>query len=108
LRKTLKIYKEPRVLIRANSKYQFREMAEPDACCGMGGSFSLSYYQTSTNIGLKKIDNIKASGATIVATGCPACMIQMKDMLAKTNTIVDVKHVIEIYSDGLFSEADYA
>jgi glycolate oxidase iron-sulfur subunit len=99
LRKTLKIYQEPRILIDKKSKYIFKEMPEADACCGMGGSFNLSYYGTSTDIGLKKIVNIKASGASIVATGCPACMMQLKDMLAKTNTQISVKHVIELYSD---------
>jgi glycolate oxidase iron-sulfur subunit len=108
LRKTLKIYKEPRILIRANSKYAFSEMSEPDSCCGMGGSFNLKYYGTSTDIGLKKIDNIKDSGAAIVATGCPACMIQLKDMMAKENTEVDVKHVIEIYFDSLAGKTETA
>jgi glycolate oxidase iron-sulfur subunit len=101
LRKTLKIYKEPRTLIRANSTYVFAEMPEADSCCGMGGSFNLNYYGASTDIGLKKIENIKASGAAVVATGCPACMLQIKDMAAKSKTSVDVKHVIEIYSDSL-------
>ena len=71
LRKTLKVYKEPRVLIRANSKYQFREMAEPDACCGMGGSFSLNYYQTSTNIGLKESRKHQGFGRNDGGNGMP-------------------------------------
>jgi glycolate oxidase iron-sulfur subunit len=106
LRKTLKIYKEPRALIRASSIYKFKEMHQPDACCGMGGSFNLKYYGTSTKIGLKKIANIKASGASVVATGCPACMIQLKDMMAKTKTPVDVKHIIEIYFNGVVRESE--
>jgi glycolate oxidase iron-sulfur subunit len=106
LRKSLKIFKEPRILIQASSKYQFEEMPEPDSCCGMGGSFNLKYYGTSTDIGLKKVQNIRASGAETVATGCPACMIQLKDMLAKANTGVSVRHVIEIYSDGLAAKPE--
>jgi glycolate oxidase iron-sulfur subunit len=100
LRKTLGIYKEPRMLIGENTVYSFKEMPEATACCGMGGSFSLSDYATSTEIGLRKIDNIKASGASIVATGCPACMVHISDMLAKTNSSVAVRHIIEIYADG--------
>lgn len=100
LRKTLGVYQEPRILIDRDSKYTFKEMPEADTCCGMGGSFNLSYYGTSSDIGLKKIENIKASGASVVSTGCPACMMQLKDMLAKTNTPISVKHIIEIYSDG--------
>jgi hypothetical protein len=28
-------------------------------------------------------------------------MIQIKDMLARTHTAAEVKHVVEIYSEGL-------
>ena len=97
LRKTLDIYKEPRDLIKSNNNYEFKEMAEADTCCGMGGSFNLSHYDLSTNIGVKKISNIEASGASIVATGCPACMIQLTDMLANSKKTVTVSHVVEIY-----------
>jgi glycolate oxidase iron-sulfur subunit len=93
LRKSLKIYKEPRTLIRASASYRFTEMPEAEVCCGMGGSFSLNHYGISTAIGLKKIENIRDSGASIVATTCPACMIQ-------------IKHVVEIYSDGLLSKKE--
>jgi glycolate oxidase iron-sulfur subunit len=102
LHNTLKVYKEPRILIHASSKYELTEMPDATACCGMGGSFNLKHYGTSMEIGLKKIEKIKASGASIVATGCPACMIQLNDMMAKTNTAVDVKHVVDLYADGLF------
>ncbi len=74
-------------------------MAEADTCCGMGGSFNLSHYDLSTNIGVKKISNIEASGASIVATGCPACMIQLTDMLANLKKTVTVSHVVEIYNN---------
>ena len=46
-------------------------------------------------------DNIVASGAEVVATGCPACMMQLSDMLAHNGDSVTVKHTIEIYADSL-------
>jgi len=97
LRKTLDIYTEPRDLIKSNDNYIFKEMADADACCGMGGSFNLTHYDLSTDIGLKKVSNIEASGASIVATGCPACMLQLTDMLAKAKKPITVSHVVEIY-----------
>jgi len=106
LRKTLNIYQEPRRMIGKNPKYIFTEMPEADACCGMGGSFNLSYYGLSSDIGKRKIENIVASGASVVATGCPACMIQLKDMLAKAESAIIVKHVIEVYADGHIQTVD--
>jgi glycolate oxidase iron-sulfur subunit len=99
LTKTLGIRREPRLLIKANPAYAFREMADPDLCCGMGGSFNLQYYDASAAIGMKKVDAIRASGASVVATGCPACMIQLSDMLARADLPVAVRHVIDIFAD---------
>lgn len=101
LRKTLDIYSEPRDLICVNQSYLFKEMAEADTCCGMGGSFNLMHYNLSTDIGAKKVSNIEASGASIVATGCPACMIQLSDMLARKKKSVTIAHPIEIYAETL-------
>lgn len=101
LKKSLGVSAEPRTLIKANNDYSFTEMPEADWCCGMGGSFNLQYYEISADIGKRKTGNIKISGADVVATGCPACMIQISDMLSRGNEKVTVKHPIEIYAESL-------
>jgi len=101
LKKSLDISEEPRDLIRANPNYNLIEMPSSDWCCGLGGSFNLQYYDISANIGKTKCDNIKASGASVVATGCPACMLQISDMLSKSNARITIKHPIEIYRELL-------
>jgi glycolate oxidase iron-sulfur subunit len=99
LKKSLGVSAEPRSLIKAHPGYRLKEMAESDRCCGLGGSFNLQYYELSSNIGRIKIDHIKASGCSIVATGCPACMLQLSDMLSKSGEDIRVRHTIEIYSE---------
>lgn len=66
-----------------NKNCELVEMVEPDRCCGCGGSFTLTHYDISQQIGQKKRDSIVATGADVVATGCPACMMQLSDMLAR-------------------------
>jgi len=101
LKKSLGVSKEPRDLIKANPRYLLREMRDADTCCGMGGSFNLQYYDISSDIGKVKLENIKLSGCSIVATSCPACMIQIADMLSKSGKHFAVKHPVEIYADFL-------
>ena len=101
LKKTLGVFAEPRTLIKANTGYRLKEMPESDRCCGFGGSFNLQYYELSANIGKLKLDNIKASGCQVVATGCPACMLQFFDMLSKSGDNILVKHPVEIYAELL-------
>ncbi len=101
LKKSLGISEQPRKLISANPAYRLKEMAEADRCCGCGGSFNLQHYEISSSIGKRKRDNIVATDCTTVATGCPACMLQISDMLSQEGDRIEVKHVIEIYADSL-------
>lgn len=101
LQKSLGVSRQPRELIRMNPDYTLVEMAEANRCCGCGGSFTLTHYPLSLQMGQRKRDNVVASGAGVVATGCPACMMQLTDMLARNNDSVQVKHTIEIYAESL-------
>lgn len=101
MKKSLGVTAQPRNLIRMNPKYDLVEMAECDRCCGSGGSFNLYHYDLSKQIGERKRQNIVDSGAQVVSTGCPACMLQMTDMLSQHGDRVAVKHCIEIYADSL-------
>lgn len=101
LMKSLRVSKQPKDLIKMNKNYQLVPMKEADHCCGCGGTFTLTQPELSAKIGQRKRDNIVASGAEVVAMGCPACMMQISDMLARNHDSVKVKHTIEIYADSL-------
>ena len=101
LKKSLGIYNAPRTLINASSLYNLIEMENSDWCCGMGGSFNLQHYDISNKIGQKKYDNIVATKCECIATGCPACMIQIADVLSQNNSKIKIKHSIEIYAKQL-------
>ncbi|MBW1954676.1 MAG: (Fe-S)-binding protein [Deltaproteobacteria bacterium] len=98
LKKSLGVFREPRRLIQANPEYRLVEMAEADACCGMGGAFNLQYHEISTQIGTLKRDRVVDTGASVAATGCPACMMQLSDMLSRKDDRISVCHPIEIFS----------
>ena len=101
LKKSLGVAAQPRALLRANPNYDLKEMGESDWCCGCGGSFNLQHYEISAAIGRRKRENIEKSGAAVVATGCPACMLQLTDMLSQAGARVKVKHTVEIYAESL-------
>ena len=101
LKKSLGVAKAPRQLINANSDYRLKEMTASDWCCGLGGNFNLQYYEISAKIGEKKRKQIVDTGCSTVATGCPACMIQIADMLSRHPDPISIKHPVEIYAEGL-------
>ena len=67
----------------------------------MGGSFNLQYYDISKGIGMKKAAQIKDTGANVLATGCPACMIQISDMLSQAGAKIAVRHPVELLAQAL-------
>jgi glycolate oxidase iron-sulfur subunit len=101
LKKSLGVSVEPRELVRANPDYTLREMPAADDCCGMGGSFNLEHYGLSARIGRLKRDSIVSTGCSVVATGCPACMLQIADMLSQAGDRIAVKHPVELYAESL-------
>jgi len=91
-----KISAQPRAIINAISGLELVEMREPDRCCGMGGSFSVQYYGLSKKIAAHKMSAIADTGADIVVTACPGCMIQLIDNTIQKRMPQRVMHVMEL------------
>ena len=72
-------------------------MQDADRCAGGAGTYVLKDYETSQKIFDRKRRAIEESGGDVVATSCPACMIQLKNGLRGK---VSVKHVAELMSDA--------
>jgi glycolate oxidase iron-sulfur subunit len=90
------IREAPRKLLEALPQADYVEMEQADRCCGGAGTFSLSHYDLSMAIGRKKANCIAASGAEIVATSCPSCMMQLEDVLGRSGLPQKVVHLVEL------------
>ncbi|HHT9153228.1 MAG TPA: (Fe-S)-binding protein, partial [Candidatus Hypogeohydataceae bacterium YC40] len=99
---------EPRTIVSRCAN--LKEMEYPDRCCGGGGIFSIIYRDFSLKIGQHKIKSVEESGAQMVATSCPGCVLQIADLAASKDLHVETLHVIELLSrtlnQGLNSLAD--
>jgi glycolate oxidase iron-sulfur subunit len=104
LKKSLGVSEQPRAILKS-CPVEFVEMAEADRCCGSGGSFTLYHYDVSKKIGDRKAKNIEAVNPEIVATGCPACMMQLTDALSQHGANVTIKHVMEVFAEALGQKA---
>ncbi|WP_371376406.1 (Fe-S)-binding protein [Sporomusa aerivorans] len=90
------ISQEPRQLLRAIPGVEYAEMKDAAKCCGAGGTFSLAYYDLSRTINDWKLDNAEKTGASILATGCSACLMHITDGLAQRSSNMKVLHTAEI------------
>ena len=106
LKKTMQVFKEPREILMSIPGVTFKEMAAPDTCCGSGGSFVLTHYDTSASLGRNKVQDIGQTGAGTVATGCPACMMQLLDSLGRSGQHQSVTHYISLLADSYRKERE--
>lgn len=99
--RTIGITKEPRQILQALPQVDYVEMAEAGTCCGLGGTYSVYHYETSKKIGAKKATNIEASGAEIVATDCPGCIMQLQDSINHAGGTQHSMHILELLAEAL-------
>ena len=92
----------PREILRQSAGYV--EMERAGSCCGLGGTFSLAHYDLSCALGGAKVESILSSGADLVATACPGCMLQLEDQLARRGVKMPVLHVAQVYEMGYLKE----
>lgn len=90
------IGRQPREVLRSLSGIQLVEHDPQALCCGLGGSFSLEHPRLSDLIGQRKIQLIEDSGAEVVVTSCPGCMIQLMSQASRKGVPLKVLHLAEV------------
>ncbi len=92
----LGIKAQPRALLRSVAGLELREMAEPDVCCGFGGTFCVKYPEISTRMVSDKTADIVATGADTLLAGDMGCLLNMAGRLTRQGSDVRVRHIAEV------------
>ncbi len=90
------IKEQPRELLRRIPGVEYIEMPLANRCCGGSGTYSVTHHDMSMKILDVKMDSAMTTGADILATCCPSCMMQLKHGVNKHNWNAKVMHPIEL------------
>lgn len=90
----LGVTEEPRALLNMVADYV--PAAEEDTCCGFGGTFSVKFPELSAEIGKKKLKNSEDTGASLVVTDCPGCVMQIRGVATANDSQLKVEHISEL------------
>ena len=71
------------------------EMAEPEVCCGFGGTFCVKYPDISARMVTDKIRDIAATKADTVLAGDLGCLLNIAGRAHREGVPVDARHVAE-------------
>ena len=94
------IKNQPRTLMGQIPGVFLKEMSKPGQCCGMAGSFSLTNYELSRKVNQRKIDDISLTGADTLVTGCPGCVMHIRDGIHQNNLDVEVMHIAQLLNES--------
>jgi glycolate oxidase iron-sulfur subunit len=91
-----KITAQPRELLAKIPGLQIAPLTESMWCCGSAGIYNLIQPEMAGKLLQRKLDHIAATGATVVATGNPGCLLQISNGLAARGTKIEVVHPVTL------------
>ena len=80
---------QPRALLAKVPGLALTEMAEPETCCGFGGTFSIKFGEISSRLADNKCQHIEAAGADAVVLGDLGCMLNIEGRLRRRGDTQD-------------------
>ncbi|MCP4720714.1 MAG: 4Fe-4S dicluster domain-containing protein, partial [Desulfobacteraceae bacterium] len=92
----LGVRKDPKELINKSGNI-YVETIEEETCCGFGGSFSANFPAVSHEILIKKLGDVEKSGADLLVTECPGCVMQLRGGALKQGRDIKVIHLSELF-----------
>ena len=78
-----------------------RELAERGVCCGFGGSTSIDQPALAHEIADRKLENVRATGASVLVTDNPGCLLHLRGAADVAGDRFAVRHVAEVLVEGL-------
>jgi glycolate oxidase iron-sulfur subunit len=100
LRRSQRVWKQPRQLLGMIDGLEFVELPESDWCCGSAGSQLITHYETSLQVLDRKMDNLQKTGAQVIASGCPGCQMQLNTGIKRRGLEVRVVHPITLLDEA--------
>jgi glycolate oxidase iron-sulfur subunit len=104
LRRGQGVWKEPRTLLKMIDGLAFIELPEADWCCGLAGTQLITHYETSIKTLKRKTDQLAATQASIVASGCPACQMQLNVGVQRAGLDMQVVHPMVLLDQAYGSQ----
>ena len=95
------VRREPRRLLESIPDLELREVPDAALCCGSAGIFNLIEPVAAEALGDRKVENCLSTGADVMASGNPGCLLQIGAGLARAGARLPVLHTIELLDASL-------
>jgi glycolate oxidase iron-sulfur subunit len=87
---------QPRSLLREIPGLELREINEPELCCGSAGVYNIMNPEPARELGDRKAANIVATGAEVLVTANPGCLMQVTSAIERSGHPMGMAHTVEV------------
>ena len=95
------IRKAPRALLSAVPNLRVVEIPDGDTCCGSAGLYNVEHPDIANELGARKAEAVRATGAQAVAAGNIGCLVQIDTHLRRAGAGLPVLHTMQLLDRAL-------
>jgi glycolate oxidase iron-sulfur subunit len=92
---------QPRALLRRIPGLSLVELPESELCCGSAGVYNLLEPALASELARRTLERIRQTGARVVATANPGCLMQIARQSRAEGLALDVVHPVELLGRAL-------
>jgi glycolate oxidase iron-sulfur subunit len=101
-----KITSQPREVLRAIPDLKLVDLPESSWCCGSAGIYNLIQPEMAGELLRRKLGHIQSTGANIVATANPGCLLQIVNGAKQQRLNLRVVHPITLLAEAYRKSGD--
>ena len=90
------IRKQPRAVLAGIPGLELREIKEAEICCGSAGIYNMVEPEPARELGERKAKNVLSTGAQLLVTANPGCLLQVRASLRQMDRSMPMAHPMEV------------
>jgi glycolate oxidase iron-sulfur subunit len=94
------VHDPPRQILKSIPGIEFVEMNEADWCCGSAGVYNITQPALAGEVLKRKMANVAATGADVIAVGNTGCLIQLAAGVRQAGLKMEVAHPIDLLDEA--------
>ena len=87
---------QPRQLLAGIPGLEVREIDDPEICCGSAGVYNVLQPEPARELGDRKAAAVLATGAEVMVTANPGCLMQVASAVARSGGSIAMAHTVEV------------
>jgi glycolate oxidase iron-sulfur subunit len=87
---------QPRAVLGRIPQLELVDVPEAAICCGSAGIYNMVEPVAAAQLGDRKAQHVYSTGASVVVSGNPGCLLQMKNAFRRLGREIPAMHFVQL------------